>query len=185
MRGGGSMPKITDGQYALGALTVFAVWVFVVLPFLYDVPIAHKYYGDQTKTAAQYTSRADNQAGTSETAPAQVLSKHDAATHPNNETDQDRSELWSAKLTDWLLAAFTLALVFFTRQLYVATAGMWEATKGLRDFAEEQSRDMKASVAVAQRAAEAAELSAKAAIGLNCQSLSLPTSLLWRVVPAE
>jgi hypothetical protein len=33
------MFKITEGQYALGGLTVFAVWLFVVLPLLH-------YFGD-------------------------------------------------------------------------------------------------------------------------------------------
>src|SRR5262245_55567689 len=29
------MFKITEGQYALGALTVFALWLFVILPLLH------------------------------------------------------------------------------------------------------------------------------------------------------
>jgi hypothetical protein len=73
------------------------------------------------------------------------------------------AEFWSAKLTDWLLAAFSLALAIFTWLLYRATAGMWGATQELRNFAEEQSRDMKASIAVANAAARAAQKSADVA----------------------
>jgi hypothetical protein len=108
------MPKLSEGQYAIGGLTIFAVWVFVVLPFLYQTPIDH-------------------------------------------------SELWSAKLTDWLPAVFTLALAIFTQRLYQATVGMWDATKELRNFAEEQSRDMKASIAATHQTAEAAKSSAETA----------------------
>jgi hypothetical protein len=32
------MPKLSEGQFALGGLTVFAVWIFVVLPFLHSTP---------------------------------------------------------------------------------------------------------------------------------------------------
>jgi hypothetical protein len=32
------MPKLSEGQFALGALTVFAVWIFVGLPFLHSTP---------------------------------------------------------------------------------------------------------------------------------------------------
>jgi hypothetical protein len=32
------MLRITEGQYALGALTVFAIWLFVGLPWLYSPP---------------------------------------------------------------------------------------------------------------------------------------------------
>ena len=70
------MPKITEGQYALGALTIFSVWVFVALPFLNQTPA--------------------------------VVG----------------GEFWSAKLTDWLLAIFTLFLMVFTARLYYATAGL-------------------------------------------------------------
>ena len=29
------MPKISEGQFALGGLTGFAIWLFIVLPLLY------------------------------------------------------------------------------------------------------------------------------------------------------
>jgi hypothetical protein len=108
------MPRLSEGQYALGGLTIFAVWVFGVLPFVFQAPTEH-------------------------------------------------AELWSAKLTDWLLAAFTLALAIFTWLLYRATSGMWGATKELRNFAEEQSRDMKASIAVSDVFAKAAQKTADVA----------------------
>jgi hypothetical protein len=79
------MPKITEGQYALGALTVFVIWVFFVLPFKDAVPAI------------------------------------------------EHSEFWNAKLTDWLLAAFTLALVVFTRELVRSTNRLWDAGERQRE----------------------------------------------------
>ena len=32
------MPNLSQGQFALGGLFIFAVWLFVVLPFLYGPP---------------------------------------------------------------------------------------------------------------------------------------------------
>jgi len=151
---------MTEGRYALGALTAFAVWVFGVLPFLYQAPMPQEYQAHQTETSAQYADRSNEGAGATQSGSNQSFAKPNTSADPKSEPEKDGSEFWSAKLTDWLLALFTLALVVFTALLYKATAGMWNATKGLRDFAEEQSRDMKASIAVAQRASEASERSA-------------------------
>jgi hypothetical protein len=89
------MPKITEGQYALGALTVFAIWVFFILPFKDAIP--------------------------------------------------QHGEFWNAKLTDWLLAVFTLALVLFTRELVQSTNRLWDA-------GERQREAMMAANVAAQRA---------------------------------
>jgi hypothetical protein len=121
------MPKITEGQYALGGLTVFAIWVFVVLPFLYQVPIAHKNHDEETKAAASQADRNDQKAGALVTVSDQVLAQQNASPHHKDELDKDRGEFWTAKLTDWLLAAFTLALVFFTYKLVQSTNRLWLA----------------------------------------------------------
>jgi hypothetical protein len=167
------MPKITDGQFALGGLALFAIWVFVVLPFLYQVPITQKCYGNQPNSTAPYSGGPGDHISAPVATTEQTIPKPNAAAHPSNESEKYSNEFWSAKLTDWLLAAFTLALVFFTGRLYYATAGLFTETAGLREAAAEQSIHMKASIAVAQRAAEAAELSAKAAIGVELPIISI------------
>jgi hypothetical protein len=99
------MPKITEGQYALGALTVFVIWVFFVLPFINDFSAI------------------------------------------------EHGEFWTAKLTDWLLALFTLALVFFTRELVRSTNRLWEAGEKqmgtIERNAQIKSEDTRAAIAAA------------------------------------
>jgi hypothetical protein len=64
--------------------------------------------------------------------------------------------LYDVKVTDVLLVLFTGALAIYTGRLWYATAGLWEA-------AREQSGDMKASIKVAEDAANAAKKSADVA----------------------
>ena len=129
------MPKITDGQFALGGLALFAIWVFVVLPFLYQVPITQKCYGNQPNSTAPYSGGPGDHISAPVATTEQTIPKPNAAAHPSNESEKYSNEFWSAKLTDWLLAAFTLALVFFTGRLYYATAGLFTETAGLREAA--------------------------------------------------
>ena len=70
------------------------------------------------------------------------------------------SNFFEVKLTDLLIAIFTVVLA-------VKTSGLFRETAGLRELASEQSRDMKASINAAEKAADAATLSAKAAIGME------------------
>jgi hypothetical protein len=65
------------------------------------------------------------------------------------------------------LVKYTAELAAFTKGLFYATAGLVVATLVLGIMAIIQSRDMKASIAVATLAANAADLSAKAAIGIE------------------
>jgi hypothetical protein len=62
---------------------------------------------------------------------------------------EEKSEFWSAKLTDWLLAVFTFFLVAFTYRLWKSTEKLWLA-------GEKQ-------IAVAQDSVDAAMFSAEAA----------------------
>jgi hypothetical protein len=116
------MPKCSDGTFVIGGLFAFAIWILVVLPFLYEVP---------------------------------------------NIQHHESSEFWSAKLTDWLLAAFTLALVVFTALLYRATAGLFSETAGLRTTANEQRTDMLRSIAASEQLAIATNKAANAAMTSN------------------
>jgi hypothetical protein len=77
---------------------------------------------------------------------------------------------------DRRLVELTGELAYFTAGLFAATIALFIATGGLAYFAFVQSRDMKASVAVAQKAAEAADLSARAAVGTE-----LPIVFLKRI----
>jgi hypothetical protein len=90
-------------------------------------------------------------------APLQPLSQDHDGAQESKDTGEKSNEFLSAKLTDWLLALFTLALVIFTRRLYLATAGLFSETRGLREAAIQQSADMRDSINTATRAAVAME----------------------------
>jgi hypothetical protein len=64
---------------------------------------------------------------------------------------------WIEALGALATAAFTLVLAFATIRLWNSTSGLHEETKRLAGLAEAQSNDMKASITIAQRAAEVAE----------------------------
>jgi hypothetical protein len=168
------MPKITEGQYALGGLTVFVVWVFFVLPFLYQTPVAEKYDSKQSEAAARNAAHRDGHAGPPIAATSDACANPNADAHAANEAENNGGEFWAAKLTDWLLAVFTLLLVFFTARLYYATAGLRDSTDKLWVASErqmalidrnaaEQADDMKASIEQARRGADAAVAGAAAA----------------------
>jgi hypothetical protein len=76
---------------------------------------------------------------------------------PQDGSEGDRKGHWYDHLTDWLLVLFNGILAIFTVRLFYNAA--------------EQSRDTKASIAIAKRAADSAELSAQAAIGLQLPRL--------------
>jgi hypothetical protein len=63
---------------------------------------------------------------------------------------------------EFVTAAATCIIALFTAVLAIATIRLWNYTADLAKFAEEQSRDMKASVAASEKAAKAAESSAAA-----------------------
>jgi hypothetical protein len=82
--------------------------------------------------------------------------------------------------TDTKLADYTGQLAFFTKGLFVATVVLGIATIGLLVAAYFQSRDMKASIAVANKAANAAELNAEAAIAVELPRIGLSKITLNR-----
>jgi hypothetical protein len=71
-------------------------------------------------------------------------------------------EIFFEKPTDALLVIFNGLLALYTWRLYRATAGLFTETAGLREAAAEQSRDMKASIAIAGIAANASKAAAEA-----------------------
>jgi hypothetical protein len=69
-------------------------------------------------------------------------------------------------------------LVTWTAALFFATVGLILATCVLGYFAYRQLRDMKASIAAAQKAADAADMSARAAIGIELPIIrALPSDI--------
>jgi hypothetical protein len=85
--------------------------------------------------------------------------------HRHNDANQENSwyEPFFEKPTDTLLVVFNGLLALFTWRLYVATAGLFDETKGLRTAADQQARDMATSLAISRDGAEAAKKAANVA----------------------
>jgi hypothetical protein len=58
--------------------------------------------------------------------------------------------VWIEANSDFITAAATVAIAFFTLTLWRATPKLWK-------IAQEQSRDIKISLAISQKAADAAQ----------------------------
>jgi hypothetical protein len=152
----GIMSMLTEGQYALGGLAIFAIWVFFVLPFLYGPPPR---FPETTRTAETHSEQSTQNTqpeprGTTD-APyvVKVLPTLKTAEEFAQEAE-DREEKRSADR--WL--------VRWTAVLSLATMGLMLLTGILGYFAFKQSRDMRASIAAAHQAAEAANKSADASL---------------------
>jgi hypothetical protein len=77
---------------------------------------------------------------------------------------------------EFIVAVATVWLAIFTGVLAIATVRLWNSTAHLAKIAAEQSRDMKYSIAAAETSARAAELSARATVGVE-----LPIVFLQRI----
>jgi hypothetical protein len=132
------MPKCWEGRIVLVGLGFFAIWIFVVLPFLYAVPRLE---------SPRQTYRDDHHQGTAaeprgtEDAPffIQVVPSRKTAEERTQEAD-DREEKKSADR--WL--------VRWTAMLFIATVGLILATGLLGYFAFRQARDTKTSIDLAR-----------------------------------
>src|SRR5438309_1916727 len=65
---------------------------------------------------------------------------------------------------EFIVAVATVWVAIFTGVLAIATIRLWNSTADLARFADQQATDMKASIAAAQKAADAADLNARAAV---------------------
>ena len=156
--------------------------------FAFEVVIAVALFGglaiwDSQKPGAAQQDSSHQPATTEQNAPigqpsapsngptVQSVPNHKPAASDTEKPYEDKREFWAAKLTDWLLAAFTLALVVFTGLLYRATAGLFTETAGLRTAADQQARDMKASIKAATDAAQAAVTSNQIAVANSEQQM--------------
>ena len=89
----------------------------------------------------------------------------------DHEAEDERQERKEKAELDRRLVALTADLAFFTAGLFAATAALVLATIALAYYAFKQSRDVKASLRLADKAARAAELSVKPQSELNCRSI--------------
>lgn len=139
------MPRITEGQFALGGLAALALWLFVGLPLLYSPAEIGTQRPVHVEQANQ--NNAPEPKGT-RNAPffVEVIPALKSAEERAQETE-DRKEKNGADR--WL--------VRWTAALFFATIGLFTATGVLGYFAFRQMRDMKESIGVADRAAKAAE----------------------------
>src|SRR4051812_47065661 len=101
-------------------LALFVGWVAV---FGLVAWTASHHPSPTTKHQTQQTEPAEhNREPSKPTAPNRTY-KGEATQH-----NEDKSEFWSAKLTDWLLAVFTFFLVAFTYRLWKSTENLWKTT---------------------------------------------------------
>lgn len=121
--------RITEGQYALGALTLLAVWLFVALPYLNRHPQQTPQINAQQHADAALKGQQDTKAGSPQSAPAneQHGGKH------AEQGNEEGTEFWPTfmglrlKITDSLLAIFTGGLLIFTGLLWRSTDKLWLA----------------------------------------------------------
>jgi hypothetical protein len=149
------LKKISEGTVALGALILFALWLLVGLPILYAPQQQH---AGRAETAQRIPQSPQSNSG----AGSQL---HSGNNEKNSKSQEDSVPEWIStffeiKLTDALIALFTIVLA-------VKTSGLFKETAGLRAAADQQAIDMRESIAASRKAADAAMLSARAAIGIE------------------
>lgn len=141
--------RLTDESVALYALIGFAAWLLIALPIMYYPGSSCQYQAEHSQQTAKYEQ-------------ASIAQK--AENSHQNKPDECGGEFWSAKLTDWLLAVFTLALVVVTYLLWNSTNKLWKSGEAqlvhFEKTAVRQSKETEKSLALAKRAADAANASA-------------------------
>jgi hypothetical protein len=132
---------VTEGRVFIAGLFAFAIWLFVGLPWIIYPSEKVKYVPVSSETATKSDAKPDGSAQ----APlsVQIIRSFDSAEKRADEA-QERQE---KRESDAALVAWTKVLAF-------ATIGLIAATAILGYFGLQQSRDMKDSIAVANRANE-------------------------------
>jgi hypothetical protein len=125
--------KFRTPELFLGAFLASAIFAMGMLFTSYYSSPSAKDQRQQTEPAAQ-NSRAS----------ISVATEH-AADSQTTQRNEEKSEFWTAKLTDWLLALFTFFLVFFNYRLWKSTEKLWSSGekqigigKQMADVAEKQ-----------------------------------------------
>jgi hypothetical protein len=140
------VPYLSEGRVTLGILFALAIWLFVVLPYLYGpIDSAHHSVYVPTEPLLQTVSvKPDG----SEAAPMFVKIKPGQKSAEEREQEkEDRDEKRSADR--WL--------VRWTAALFAATVGLILATGLLGYFGHQQGRDMRETISVAKRSADISE----------------------------
>ena len=115
----------SEGRFALGGLAALAIWLFVILPWLYGPPprFAEPSGPKQTHSANGYqqaTTEPDHAAPVP--IPVQVISAKKSA----HEADEERREREQKASNEWWLMAWTAILAAFTA-LLACVAGVQAA----------------------------------------------------------
>lgn len=138
---------------------------------------------EQTQTDPAQKPSTSNQQGTA--APPIIVNVHPAPKTEAEAAEERRERHEKADLDRRLveltaeLAHFTAGLFYATAAVAIATVFLVIATGGLGYFGWRQSKDMKSSVRVAEAAADAAQLNARAAIGVELPVLQIERMLVF------
>lgn len=137
------MRRVTEGQYALGGLTVFAVWIFLILPLLY-------YPRQKVPQNNQGTTQSEQKGNTISDEPPPLVAlklltttgRHEisayCARYPKGDSqDWTHRYICDVKITDAYLAWFNGLLVLVTGGLMIV--GFLTIRK-MRDTEERQLR---------------------------------------------
>jgi hypothetical protein len=138
------VPRITEGQFALGGLAAFSLWLFVILPLLYNYP--RQETPQSNRQAAQSEQKAD---GVGNVPPSFVTLKlftaagrneiaaYCAADTKEQENNWANRYVCDIKITDAYLALFNFLLVIVTGGLIgVGFLTIWK----MKDTEERQLR---------------------------------------------
>ncbi len=160
--------KITEGKFALGAITIFALGLFVALSgVIHPGRFAPQVASDQSLKGLKSEKgiHGGNEAST-------TIHQKDLEKAPE-QGENEGTEFWPSflglrvKITDSMLAAFTLGLLIFTGLLWRSTEKLWVASEKqfglLAETSASQSRDMQESIKAATHHARAVHRSAEIA----------------------
>jgi hypothetical protein len=121
----------------------------------------------QSQESKAATDNKPAQANRSNAEMAPIIVNVLPAPKSDREVDEERQERKDKAELDRRLVELTSDLAFFTAALFAATAALVIATIALAYYAFRQSRDMKESLVLARKSADAADLSARASIALQ------------------
>jgi hypothetical protein len=136
-------PTPTEGQYALGALTLFAVWIFIILPLLYYPRQEALQSNRQTNQGEQQADYVSNEPPSF--VPLKIFTSDGrneiaayCASRPKKEEQKwTHDYVCDVKITDTYLAAFNFLLVLVTSGLIFIG---WKTIRKMRDTEERQLR---------------------------------------------
>jgi hypothetical protein len=121
--------KITEGQYALGGLTIFVVWAFFVLP------LVSAYQAAQFARPPEYAEPHKQGGKAGDTSPNEDK--------PHKSLRESFAAIWE-RTTEDPTALFTACVAAFTLVLAISTGLLWRATKRTAVIAERAMTELEA-----------------------------------------